>query len=332
MYHLTIFLFCSYYVAESEESFDVVNTVKLLSDSLCPYADYCSSNATNEIIPGLADRVVPCCGECSCSKDCWKRGNCCPDKGRVSMKEPIETCETTLRSAGNTIFNEKHKPRYFVIKDCPDTLDATAIKCRGELKSSLDDIIWVTDKHTNTIFNNKYCAICHGVEDYSPWDIETNCLEVIDGQHSLSSVVTQIIDKCSLTVVPPKNENHINNICLMPEISQCNMTGEWEIYNQSLEQACNSFKQIYVHESKDRSRKVVYGNVFCFLCNSPNERVANRLCSSQSNKQLTVIQFVHTGILNFRDIETATTARAYGGQGHDPVCGSDEISDPFQVV
>ena len=329
MFHFTFFLLCSYCLVESIENFSMMD---VLSERLCPYADYCSRNATYQISPDLDDRFMLCCDDCSCSADCWKRGNCCPDKEAIYQKEPIETCETTLRSAGNAIGNYIDKPQYFVIKDCPDTTDPIAIKCRGELKSSLAEISWVTDKHTNTIFNNKYCAICHGVEDYSSWDIETNCLEVIDGQHSLSSVVRQIIDECSLTVVPPKDENHMNNICLMPEISKCNITGEWKIYNQSLEQACNSFKQIYVHEFRDNfPREVVYGNVFCFLCNSPSDRVTNRLCTSPSKTLSIINKLGHSGILNFREIETATNTGVYGGHGQDPVCDIDEIFDPFQV-
>ena len=51
--------------------------VSIAFQQACPYTSFCNKNATRFL---QGSRHVPCCKECSCVDDCWKRNNCCPDK------------------------------------------------------------------------------------------------------------------------------------------------------------------------------------------------------------------------------------------------------------
>ena len=297
--------------------------------NLCPFTEFCRSNATNNYQGNL---ITPCCGYCSCADDCWKRGNCCPDKEDTLRKEPLESCETSLRSSGNTSDTGIGEPHYYVVTTCQNrAADKLAQKCRGELLSTFDDLIWVTDRRTNVIFNNKYCAICHSVEHYNPWTMETNCMKAMNGQTSLKEVVRQVLDECSVTVVPPKNEDHMDKVCMIPEITHCNKTGEWEAYDQALETACSSFTQIYIDENRDGSSRVVYGNIYCYLCNSQNDRMVRKLCTL-GTKLLSVDLPEFKGVLEFREIERIMETGAHHESERGPVCTLDAIKDPFQVL
>ena len=282
---------------------------------LCPYTDYCTSNATDK----LEDKTkTPCCGYCSCADDCWERKNCCEDKQIITAARPLETCESVGINS-----NQKLNWGYYVIKSCPTEESSLAKKCSGEPKTSLEDLIWVTDKRTKKIYGNKHCALCHGVADYSLWQVATDCVEVMNGQNSPNEVVKSFMNKCRLTVEPPSKEDHTDNTCLIPDIMECNVTGQWDVYDQTLETACNSFQQFYIHEILFKT--VIYGNIFCFLCNSKYPLVSDVCLPIKYKGRTTSTRFM--GLLDFNKIERKTEVE----EKADPVCAVNEIKDPFQV-
>ena len=231
-------------------------------NELCPYTDYCTSNATAKLED---DALMPCCGYCSCTDDCWRRGNCCPDKLNIIPKQPIETCETVLvkSSIEHHIGNSADVLRFFVTKSCPTAESDLADMCRGKVQSSLEDFTWVTDRRTNKIYNNKHCAECHGVVDYTPWQLSTDCTEAMNGQHSPNEIVNNIIKNCSLVVIPPLSTEEYMSRCFQPEITKCNMTGNWQTPDKDIENACSSISQNYLETFFGWT--TVYKNVYCFF-------------------------------------------------------------------
>ena len=293
---------------------------------LCPYNDYCTSDAIHHLED---DKKAPCCGYCSCADDCWKRGNCCPDKQKIIERQPLETCDAALvKPSAYRHHITNTDPQYYVIKSCPKKDDALAEQCREELQSALEDFIWVTDRRTNRIYNNKHCAICHGVESYTPWQISTDCIGALNGQISPNDVVNHIIDKCSLTVVPPGTNDNTGQ-CLMPEYTKCNLIVDWVVYDQAMENACNNFSQIYIEENTYRTK--VYKNIYCFLCNSPRDKLVRDVCISYAASRERTGKLGFTGLLDFEGIERAKEFGATDELGHGPVCDIDEIKDPFKV-
>ena len=190
---------------------------------MCPYTNYCTRNATESLED---DFKSPCCTHCSCADDCWKRGNCCVDKQNITVKQSLDPCIEVLvnRRGFNTGF--KTMPRYHVIQSCPVANHTLSKKCSGNLQTSLEDFIWVTDERTNKIYNNKYCAECHGVVNYTYWQIATDCTDPMNGQTSRADAINRIIDSCSLAVLPQASTDVRTNQCLVvPTYSMCNVTG-----------------------------------------------------------------------------------------------------------
>ena len=248
------------------------------------------------------------------------RANCCADKQIIVAEQPLESCETVG-------INNKQTSSlgYRIVNSCPSTERKKSLvkKCRGDLMATFEDMIWVTDKHTKLIYRNNHCAICHDVVDYIPWKVITDCMEVINGQDSPNEVINTIIDKCRLTLDPPDMMDHTDHLCLIPDITACNVTGQWKVYDPALETACKSFQQIYTAVSLFQT--VIYRNIYCFLCNSQYPFVAD-VCPSEKDGRGKQTGFM--GIFDF----TGVTRQGEGAMDSGPVCEVDEVRDPFKVV
>ena len=315
---LFLCLFLSFhrnFAQRSGKSFRDVTGVTSLS-ALCPYTDYCTSNATSKLED---ESKTQCCGSCSCEDDCWERNTCCEDKLGVTTGIPLQTCEAT----GINI-DQKQNWGYYVVTGCPADETLLAKKCSGEIKLSLEDSVWVTDIRTNKIYGNKHCALCHGVEENRQWRLATDCPEAMNGTNSPDEVIEAITNMCGLTVEPPPKEDHMDNFCLRPDITICNVTGQWKVYDQALETACLRFQQPYVHVQLFRT--IIYRNIYCFLCNSPHQLVSD-ICSTLKDRDRTG-STAFLGLLDFNAIER----KQEGGTQANPVCDVNEVRDSFQVI
>ena len=299
---------------------------------LCPYTDYCTRNATKS----LEDvSKSPCCTYCSCAENCWERGNCCVDKQNINVKQPLESCVEILLKISEFGKRPENLPRYYVIQSCPTLYDPLVDKCSGNHQSSLEDFIWVTDEHTNKIYNNKYCAECHGVVNYTYWQLATDCIDPMNGQMSREDAINRIIDSCSLSVLPPKSIDVHSNQCLVPKFSTCNVTGNWRTtYDKALETACHNFSQIYIRET--RYSAVKFKNVYCFLCSvEPRDQIVQDVCMLERLTDRETEGRTHPdgfmAFLDFTTIEREIDKLTDSVFGQGPVCASDEIQDPFQV-
>ena len=296
---------------------------------LCPYTNYCTKKATKNLHD---DTKTPCCGFCSCADDCWERGNCCADKQNIVARQPIESC---VEITGQNRFHgtPRNLPRYYVIQSCPTVNHTLTEKCSENRKSSIDDFIWVTDVKTNKIYNNKYCAACHGVVNYTKWQIATDCLMPLDGETSLMNAFNNVINTCTLFNVPPENTDELSNRCFVPDFSTCNETFKWPTYDPSLETACHSFEQLYIHQYLEYGFQYSFRNVYCFLCNfDVRDHEVNGICEAITSSALKTDFLGFTAILDVVLVERHVESRSGGAFRRLPVCPSDEIKDPFQVL
>ena len=305
---------------------------ELSYNKLCPYNNFCESNATNVL---KTDQQIPCCRPCYCDDDCWIRGNCCPDKEKMPTKPPSEACQSaTVKRQRNIRMSDaddeeyRYITRYYIIRTCPrnETNKVRRKKCMGKSRVSFEDFIWVTGLDNGKIYKNKFCAECHGVLNYTYWTLMTSCYEVIDNA-DIFWIKKTVPSNCSLTVVPPATKKDIlTSLCTVPSISKCNVTGQWETYNWALENACNAFESHYL-EAIPLSFKV-YRNVFCYLCN---------VGTWNSKKDVCTLSALYNGAERGADTSTFSAlldTRLYDKTTEDVrarICNVDEIHDPFQV-
>ena len=148
-------------------------------------------------------------------------------------------------------------------------------KCNPEISKLIDDrftrlcnfpgqdgflksLVPVTD---NTFhYRNIYCSLCNGLStsDISFWQVEFYCSDVISltDDNLLDKVAEK---KCNIFYKSP--ESVPLEDCGIPaySISECNETGLWTAYNETIQLACDLFVDTF---------NLTYKNYFCFLCNT----------------------------------------------------------------
>ena len=252
------------------------------------------------------------------------------DKQNINVKQPLESCVEILLKIREFGKRPENLPRYYVIQRCPTPYDPLVDKCSGNHQSSLEDFIWVTDEHTNKIYNNKYCAECHGVVNYTYWQLATDCIDPMNGQMSREDAINRIIDSCSLSVLPPKSID-VHSKCLVG-----NVTGNWRTtYDQALETACNYSSHVY-REGTRNSAVTACDNVYCFLCSvETRDQIVQDVCMLERLTDREAAGRTRPdgfmAFLDFTTIEREKDKLTDSVFGQGPVCASDEIQDSFQV-
>ena len=211
--------------------------------------------------------------------------------------------------------------RYFIKDKCPDenTEKQLREKCSGGNKTGIDDYRWVSDEQTGKIYQNLHCALCHGVKTWWSWNILTTCDEILNA-HYIN--VTEVIfsEYCDLINEVP--ETHAELVaqfrCYSPSITSCNQTGLWMRYDRHTEDACQSFTQIYF---PNEPRRIVYKNVFCYLCNAKERFPTTHLCRKQDEVEKGPTSF--SALINIEEI------RAEPPENAD--CRVNELNDVYLV-
>ena len=240
--------------------------------SYCPYSDLCQSPAR---LTRNGSERTSCCAQCSCDNDCWRFDNCCIDKdSNNSYSSRVMSCKSTLTKdlINNNGFKSNIEPRHYRIEDtCPPSeVNSTLIqKCQGFSKEHLEDFVWVTDKQTGMIYQNKHCAQCRGVSEYTTWSVRTSCGNILSQGGSVDS--TLLSNFCDIVNEAPSQEEARADTyaCTIAMYSECNVTGRWDEYDVIIDTACRLYNWTYFNIHQIRKYAIAYKNVFCFLCNMP---------------------------------------------------------------
>ena len=305
--HLT----CGKYEAEVQQF------INSLTTTYCPYTDLCQSNASQL----LKKKTSPCCDDCSCANDCWKKGNCCPDKHNATKQSPTTVCQTTLVKGTS---DHDNFDKYWVVKKCPETTSNATVakKCKGKSLKSIKDYLWVSDPVTSRIYNNKWCADCYNVTKFVEWRASTECVQILNGKNLIDEKGS-LNNECNLIVVPPEGIDAANELCRKPDISKCNKTGQWMEYNDTLEKACEAFELLFYEEHL--FGQTVYKNVFCAMCNEPYKRPKDvgRVCKPRVLRERTGHGGRFFGLIDGRFYKQP--------KSRGDVCALDEVEDKFMV-
>ncbi|CAC5417373.1 unnamed protein product [Mytilus coruscus] len=161
-----------------------------------------------------------------------------------------------------------------MISHCPVSSDnVTKRKC--EISTSLQQKfqnIPVYSFKSGLSYRNVHCSVCHNesMGDIIPWKIEIECAEFAD--FNFLSTYSEIIDyaiekKCDIfyssSGIEGLHFNTCDNNYFLDDglISKCNVSGTWITFDASIDFACQMYDNRF-HSFK---------NVFCHLCNPPND-------------------------------------------------------------
>ena len=255
------------------------NIVYAIGKSLCPYNDFCRRQ--KEFLP-FPDH--PCCEDCSCEDNCWETKTCCPDKEIMETRDPVQNCHASIVKKRNksTLYNGLFYgiEAYRIIDNCPESEQNVTVinKCALLDIDHISDYNWVSNFSTGTIYQNKFCAVCHGKTGLTEWRMEARCEEVLYSTFSNLKLLL-LSDKCDIiNRVPSGKPGHPYTTCFIPLYSRCNQTGLWETYDQDIEWACNIHEALFLEA--DFEHTYLYKNAFCYECNQRENHSATTICKT----------------------------------------------------
>ena len=150
----------------------------------------------------------------------------------------------------------------WLISKCssPGVDEYTRALCENPgISISLDSIVPVTDYITH--YRNIFCARCNGLSDEFAlrWGLKLHCMRYfkLSGNDILQRIVK---NRCNIFFKQPNYARQPRE-CIPQSnlISQCNKTGLWTIYNETIDLACSAYIDVFI---------ATYKNIFCYLCNT----------------------------------------------------------------
>ena len=210
---------------------------------------------------------------------------------------------------------------YFIIDSCPDHTKYTPLsrKCANDDGSTMDDFLWVTDNFSGKIFQNRYCALCHGVKHWTIWKVQTTCLEILTA--GFSNVLDLLLSQtCNIINVAPDGlELSPEKFrCYSPQFRSCNLTGRWQQYDKDIEEACLSYTVPFFR--LNGPLLTIYKNLFCYLCNLENPFIMmHKVCPRDD---ISVYRYFGA-IVNVDTLKTE--------QSEEFGCKMDELFDTYMV-
>ena len=269
-----------------------------------------------------------CCESCSCDLEfCVPTGMCCPDTlvYLPSVEESVsklkqECIYPSLKNTSGGTQNQPMGKSVWMYTKCADDFDGNPVtreRCEepGQL-TDLDTKLPVVDNITDNTYQNVYCALCNNVSEQNIvyWDASVQCRAGVLLPTSVKTVVDEVNDApdCNIVYNPPPTGMLLSECTY--KISECNVTGRWEIYDPVTEAACHAYTAVFDNE---------YNNIFCYLCNEPL-RPAPGVCNKRGSPPA-FISF--TALLRFKGPPQATAET----EAKDNSCLETQIYDTLKV-
>lgn len=216
------------------------------------YSDYCGTQSLCSKKNSSQINLSMDCPECICTDDCEIRGRCCPDKSLSKCVRPIYSIDGNISKLLNT-------EQYWIVSLCPQP----EMDCSVSLEDAnlnFQRLAPVDSRKTNVTYLNSKCAKCHDENDFIEWSYFLHC----KGELNLNiySYADELLGDmkrydCFIHYFPSQWSSprpcERSNL-----ITECNHTGDWDIYDEDMETACKNHLDPYEH----------FQNVFCFLCNT----------------------------------------------------------------
>ena len=178
---------------------------------------------------------------------------------------------------------------YRIVNECPPkpsigTFFPRAPQPKDTSQEEMEDFSPVFSTITNVIYYNSFVAACLKQSDATliPWVRLAVCS--VDGEQSYDQIQTQLLaGECDIIFTPPPGYDLSDHRCYNVDISECNVTGNWNFYDKAVEGACNTLNFPYIQPSLLKNTPpLIYANVFCYLCNNRRGVEAHTLCKKSA--------------------------------------------------
>lgn len=232
-----------------------------VSDVSRQYIEFCGANTLcsenngeDGMIENMMEKFSTICPSCSCVKECYMLGNCCPDIA-------LSTCIPTKHQIHD--LNNHTDVFHNVVSHCPMKNGVSEPKpCLFSFTlTNFQTQIPVTSRKTKISYASKTCAECHGENQISvSWSFDVSCPEIPIDPSVFSDFSDLMLGmqerRCTVNLQPPSNYK-AQSCNKETTIGECNVTGLWDRRDKDLETACLNYWRPFG----------AFQNVFCFLCN-----------------------------------------------------------------
>ena len=292
--------------------------------NICPYTNICEKSTQENT----------CCRACSCAHDCGD--NCCFRNGTKAnyVGSRPECLHVQRELPGKQMSNYK---TYKIVRTCQIPEFALFGPLPMMQNSKPKDDSWkyklspVFSKVTNiTYYNSKYAECNDESEvDIVYWDRIEYCGGFVGQTYEDIHGAIQN-GHCDTVYKPPAQYRVLIQECYKIDVDACNIAGEWDFYDEQIEQGCKELRFPYIEKHIfDKHRKpTVFANVFCYLCNSKRNTAVPEFCTE-------IGQFLDsfTTMLSYTDEEAITpvSEMTRSLQGNDSTCGDYQILDNTKV-
>ncbi|OWF37917.1 uncharacterized protein LOC110466851 [Mizuhopecten yessoensis] len=207
-----------------------------------------------------------CCAPCSCNVTAAPLDHC-PDY----VREEIRTACLNPQYINKWNKTKSSRESYFMINRCPTSYDDASIGrlcVRGHslYPYNISMVLPVTDAANDLTYRNVFCAVCNSrlERDLVAWSGKLNCSSQSTLDPKTMTELLEIVandDQCNVLFEPPIHMT-LAKCNTHGLISECNVTGQWSVFDEDLDRACTSYRSVY---------RDAYQNIFCFLCNVNEE-------------------------------------------------------------
>ena len=176
---------------------------------------------------------------------------------------------------------------YHMVTSCPADYPELSISSKCHVIRDSDDnildLIPVTYLVTGITYVNKYCLLCneHDTLDMSlvhAWqprfvfkrNYYPDSAFYITPQSILPVFKSVISNSGNIQFVPPKSAFTLP--CQKFDISSCNQTGLWHIYDEMMEKVCDTGNSLPIIHTVPKNKVMVFKNIACVHCNVPQEK------------------------------------------------------------
>ena len=170
------------------------------------------------------------------------------------------------------------KDMYTTFTTCPESFRDNNVRMACERKATnLQEFIVVSDKD-HDVYKNRFCAQCHGVNDYDTWQVKVICNTThmahtfdITNEYFTNNDPVYLHDKCILKAEPTDDVTKQKTTCFKA-IDNCNYYGSMlsHEFDQAMFKTCANYTQYFITKDQMRGVITVYDNVHCYLCNKPD--------------------------------------------------------------
>ncbi|CAH1773599.1 unnamed protein product [Owenia fusiformis] len=207
---------------------------------------------------------------CQCDPKCSKYGDCCSDYTTICDPNGIND----LRKSDNEIYEctsssdgVYYSRSVYKIAKCPYDQRDSELNLQCQDRHGLLNLIPVVDLQTGENYRNKFCALCHGVTAYDPWNVSISCeSEEINPEKFINAGIDLIVDllhnpACTLQLTAPT----ISRPCIKLHYDCMN-----NCQNTNISEKCATAGQNPVRYFKSWSMFSYYGvqfyNIYCLQC------------------------------------------------------------------